>query len=108
MKKRSRQPQVPPEKNETIRQQIISALTGHTLSGKEISAEARIPEKQVYDHLEHIQKSLSRGDHQLTVTPAECLKCGFVFKKREKLKTPGRCPLCHSEHIQESLYSIQQ
>lgn len=106
--KKPKSPYVPPEKHETVRQHIISALTGQTLSGKEISAVVKIPEKQVYSHLEHIQKSLDKGDRVFTVTPAECLKCGFVFKKREKLKTPGRCPLCHNEHIQESLYSIQQ
>jgi len=84
----------------------MQALNGRTLSALEISAEARVPEKEVYGHLEHIRKSLGEQNRKLVVTPAECLGCGFVFKKRERLTTPGRCPVCHGEHIQESLYSI--
>jgi hypothetical protein len=40
------------------------------------------------------------------VTPAECRKCGFVFQKREKLKKPGKCPICRSESIEEPLFGI--
>jgi len=98
---------VPPERTGTIRQEIISLLEENAvLSAKDISAEVRIPEKEVYGHLEHVQKSLNKAGHHLRVKPAECLKCGFVFVKREKLKTPGRCPVCHEEHIQEPLFSI--
>ena len=98
---------MPPERTGTIRQDIISLLEENAaLTAKDISAEVRIPEKEVYGHLEHIQKSLTKDGHHLTVKPAECLKCGFVFAKREKLKTPGRCPVCHEEHIQEPLFSV--
>lgn len=84
----------------------MQALNGHSLSALEISAEAGVSEKEVYGHLEHIRRSLGEKNRKLVVTPAECLGCGFVFKKRERLKTPGRCPVCHGEHIQEALYSI--
>jgi len=98
---------MPPERTGTIRQEIILLLEENAaLSAKDISAEVRIPEKEVYGHLEHVQKSLTKVGHHLHVKPAECLKCGFVFAKREKLKTPGRCPVCHEEHIQEPLFSI--
>ncbi|RPI36357.1 MAG: transcriptional regulator [Nitrospiraceae bacterium] len=107
MKKKAKEPIVPPERTGTIRQDIISLLEENAaLTAKDISAEVRIPEKEVYGHLEHIQKSLTKDGHHLHVKPAECLKCGFVFAKREKLKTPGRCPVCHEEHIQEPLFSI--
>jgi predicted Zn-ribbon and HTH transcriptional regulator len=107
VKKKAKEPVVPPERKGTIRQEIISLLEDHAaLTAKDISAEVRIPEKEVSGHLEHIQKSLNKVGHHLHVKPAECLKCGFVFSKRDKLKTPGRCPVCHEEHIQEPLFSI--
>jgi transcriptional regulator len=109
VKKRDKEPFIPPERKGTIRQEIISSLeAGRPMTAKDISAEVRIPEKEVYGHLEHIQKSLNKAGRQLRVTPAECLKCGYVFRKREKLKTPGRCPVCHEEHIQELIFSIEE
>jgi transcriptional regulator len=107
MKRRDKEPFIPRERKGTIRQEIISALEEERpLTAKDISAAVRIPEKEVYGHLEHIQKSLTQTGRQLRLKPAECLKCGYVFRKREKLKTPGRCPACHQEHIQELLFWI--
>ncbi|MBA3060962.1 MAG: transcriptional regulator, partial [Nitrospirae bacterium] len=40
--------------------------------------------------------------------PAECAKCSFVFRKRERLKKPGKCPICRSEFIQEPLFLIKK
>lgn len=97
---------MPAERHETIRHEILALLTDQTLSAKDISAEVHIPEKDVYGHLEHIERSMHATGHHLTVIPAECEKCGFVFKKRERLKKPGRCPVCKEEKIQEPLFSI--
>ncbi|MGD1075949.1 MAG: transcriptional regulator [Thermodesulfovibrionales bacterium] len=102
-----REPVIPRERHETLRKEIIAILTGKTLSVKEISVEVRASEKEVYEHLEHIRRTQKR-DHDLIISPAECRKCGFVFKKREKLRKPGRCPLCRNELIQEPLFSIQE
>lgn len=106
MKKISKKPFIPVDRKETIRQEIISALQGRTLSVKELSGMVRVSEKEIYEHLEHIQKTLNKDDHMLKVTPAECRKCGFVFKKREKIKKPGKCPICRSESIEEPLFGI--
>jgi len=105
--KKAKGPFVPPERKSTIRQEIISLLEERPfLTAKDLSAEIRIPEKEVYGHLEHIQKSLGKTGQHLIIKPAECLKCDFVFAKRGRLKTPGRCPVCHIEHIQEAFFSI--
>lgn len=90
-----------------MRQEITSVIQGQSLSAKEISALIRISEKDVYDHLEHIQKAAKKHGYKLIVTPAECRKCGFVFKKRERLKKPGKCPVCHNELIKEPVFSIR-
>ncbi|MBI5102512.1 MAG: transcriptional regulator [Nitrospirae bacterium] len=104
--KKSRKETIPPERHDTVRHDIMHALEGAELSAKEVSGKISVSEKEVYEHLDHIQKSLSEGKRRLKVTPAECVSCGFVFKKRERLKKPGRCPVCRSEHIHDPLFAI--
>lgn len=102
-------PRPPSERGETLRREIMSILEEGEHSAKDISQEAGIPEKEVYGHLEHIRKSLKfrrQGSAGLRVVPAECRKCGFVFKKRERLTKPGRCPVCRGTSILEPLFSI--
>ena|SRR3990170_1023985 len=96
------------ERDETIRKAIIYLLEEQgPLSAKELSGLVKIPEKEVYVHLEHIKKSLhKRKDGAFVVTPAFCRGCGFEFKKRERLKKPSRCPVCKSELLEEPVFSI--
>lgn len=107
MKRKPKEPFIPVERHETVRQKIISVLEGQTLSAKDISADVMVSEKEVYEHLEHIQKTLNKRDRNLIITPAECKKCSFVFRKRDRLKKPGRCPVCRGELISEPLFSIK-
>ncbi|MDP3027948.1 MAG: transcriptional regulator [Deltaproteobacteria bacterium] len=106
MKTRPKEPFVPPEKHNTIRQEMISVLRGRTLSAREISAEVRISEKEVVYHLEHIRMATQKSGEQLLIIPATCKRCGFEFKKRERMSKPGKCPICRSEQIQEPFFSI--
>ncbi|MDA8431748.1 MAG: ArsR family transcriptional regulator [Nitrospiraceae bacterium] len=108
MKKKDKGPAVPQERHETVRREIISVLGRGEASAKDISFEVRIPEKEVYEHLSHIRKTLDKKDHQLLIIPAECAKCGFVFSKRERLRKPGKCPVCKGESIREPLFSLSQ
>ena len=108
MNKKPKEPVIPDERHGTIRREIVSVLEGRTLSAREISAEVRVSEKEVYEHLEHIQKTAHKKSRDLIVMPAECRKCGFVFKKRDRLKKPGKCPVCRGELIQEPLFSIKK
>ncbi len=105
---KSKKPFIPAERKETIRQKIISVIEDKTSSAKEISADVRVSEKEVYGHLEHIQKTINKRELHLAITPAECKKCGFVFRKRDRLKKPGKCPVCRRESIQEPLFSIEK
>lgn len=95
----------------TIRRTIIEAIKGRLMTAKEISGAAGLSEKEVAGHLAHIQKSVSasrEGERlRFVVEPSGCLSCGFVFKKRERLKTPSRCPLCRSEEISEMRFGIE-
>ena len=108
LKKKKKEPFVPADRQETVRREIVSAIEGRALSAREISGIVRIPEKAVCDHISHIQRTVNKMGRRLIVTPAECRKCGFSFNKREKLKKPGKCPVCRAETIKEPLFSIEQ
>lgn len=80
------------------------------LTSKEISGAVGIREKDVLEHLEHIARSFHKGKQggrEFVVEPSECLDCGFVFRKRERLRTPSRCPVCKSEGITETRFGIK-
>ncbi len=97
---------VPIERRETARRQILALLSERPRTAKEVSADVRIPEKEVVGHLEHLRKSLRREGRRVVVTPAECHACGFVFRKRERFEKPGRCPVCRGESVSEPLYFV--
>jgi transcriptional regulator len=105
MKSRPRGPEIPEERHETIRRKMLGLLQTRQLSAKELSVEIGIGEKAVYEHLVHIERTAGKS---FRVRPARCKKCGFVFSKREKLKKPGRCPLCKGESIVEPLFSVEK
>ena len=99
---------VPEERYRTVRKTIAALLAEGPLTARQISGELRIPERDVYDHLEHIRKTMEKGEARLTVVPARCERCGFVFRKRVRLKKPGKCPLCRSELLQDPVFSIEK
>ncbi len=106
MKHAPKEPSIPAAAHETARRKIIEALEKGERSARDLSAEIRISEKEVFDHLEHIQKTMRAAGRHLTIIPSECRQCGFIFSKRERLKKPGKCPVCRSESIHEPLFSL--
>lgn len=94
----------------TTRQRIAMSLRGASMTAKDISRAASVMEKEVSWHLEHIARSLSSAGstERLLVEPSSCLNCGFVFRKRQRLKTPSKCPICASEEITETRFRITE
>jgi len=90
----------------TLRKKIAEALEEECLDLQEIAKWFGIKEKEVLDHLEHIAKSVH--PKRLIVEAACCKRCGFVFKKRTRLNTPGRCPVCKSESISPPRFMINR
>ena len=88
----------------TLRKKIAEVLEGECLDLREISKLCGIKEREALDHLKHIAKSVH--PRHLTAEPASCKQCGFSFKKRTRLNTPGRCPVCKSEHISPPRFKI--
>ena len=104
--KRDEGPRPPAEAHDTVRRLIMTELEKGVFSARDLSGLVGIPEKEVAGHLEHIRQSLHRIGRRLIVQPAECMKCGFIFDKRERLTRPSRCPMCKSESIHSPLFSL--
>lgn len=87
----------------------MDAVKGMMLTAKDISKIVGLKEKEVLTHLPHVAKTVNSSKEasaRFVVQPSECVSCGFVFKKRERLKTPSRCPVCRSEEITEMRFGI--
>ena len=98
---------MPSEELETVRRRILSLLEEGPRTAREISAAVHIPEREVEGHLVHLRKTLRAGGRRLAQAPAECLGCGFVFRKRDRPKGPGRCPVCREEFISEPSFRVE-
>lgn len=90
----------------TQRQQIMDLLSNGSFTIQELSAESHMSMKELLLHLPHVQKSV-RSPNKFVIEPAECLTCGYVFKNRTKLHSPGKCPKCRETHIKEPVYHIE-
>jgi transcriptional regulator len=106
----SSEPPVPGERGSTVRSALKEALrTGSAeelRTAKDLSAAVGIREKDVAEHLEHLERSLKPEGLRLQVEPAECLACGFVFRDRTRLTRPGACPKCRSTRIDPPAFRI--
>lgn len=58
----------------------------------------------VEDEVAHVVRSTKK---KLRITPAECEACGFVFRDRERLSSPSRCPKCRSERITSPVFTLR-
>ena len=93
---------------ETIRRQIILCLSSGPMNAIEISQDIGIMEKEVYEHLNHIGRSMAAQGKRMVIHPSKCLKCGFIFEKRERFTRPGRCPQCRATRIKRPEYEIKE
>jgi transcriptional regulator len=91
----------------TARQSIKELLLAGPRSSLELSQMLSLPEKEILEHLAHIARAPGAG-HQFLIIPAACKHCGFVFKKRERLTTPSRCPICHHESISRPRFQLKK
>lgn len=89
----------------TIRQAIKDLLLEQPFSALEISQRLSIAEKEVLEHLTHVARAPGSGSH-FQVQPSVCNRCGFAFKKRDRLTTPSRCPKCRHQSIRRPRFHI--
>ena len=93
----------------TRRQRIISLLEGRDYSPSELALalelRGRGSKRLILEELRTIQRIVKREGKVLLIKPAECRKCGFVFKP--EINIPSRCPRCKSEWIEEPRFKIE-
>ena len=100
-------PAIPKDRGLTPRAILHEALLGAARTTLELSARASIREKEVAEHLEHLERSAKAKGERLVIKPARCLACDFVFKERHRFSTPGSCPTCQSERISAPSFKIE-
>ena len=91
---------------QTIRKQMIVLLSNKEMSARELSQAMGIREKEVYEHLSHITRSVAAQGKNLNIRPFRCLGCGYLFQDRKRITRPGRCPRCKRSHIEEATYRV--
>jgi predicted Zn-ribbon and HTH transcriptional regulator len=99
-------PDEPKPRAETLRQALTAALRERPQTARELSGAVRIAEREVLDHLAHLERSLAAAGEQLVIEPARCKSCGFAFEARARHGRPSRCPECRSERISTPRFSI--
>jgi len=89
----------------TVRQAMKELLAEQPHSSLELSQLLSQSEKQVLDHLFHLARAPGPGRH-FQIIPAVCKNCGFVFRKRDRLTRPSRCPLCQHQSISRPRFAL--
>jgi predicted Zn-ribbon and HTH transcriptional regulator len=105
--KRAKHEPVPPERTATIPSLIREALSNGPLTARDLSRELGVSEREVLRNLEHLERTLKESGAKLIVDPAACLGCGFVFRKRERLNRPSRCPVCRGERLSSARFGVE-
>ena len=89
----------------TKRQQLMDLLEEGEWNSIDLSKALSLEEREIFTHIEHVKKSLK--GRKLVIDPYQCLSCNYLFKKRNRLDRPGRCPQCKGSHIRMALFSIR-
>jgi predicted Zn-ribbon and HTH transcriptional regulator len=92
--------------SETPRRAIARLLAEAPRDAHELSALARVPERDVAGHLEHLARSLRRSGGRLAVEPAHCRDCDYVFRDRARLTRPSACPRCRGQHLTAPVFRV--
>ena len=92
----------------TIRQRMIVLLVEKEMTARELSQVLGIREREVFDYLTHIGRSVAAQGGRLTVLPVRCLACGYVFEERKRFTRPSRCPRCKKSHIETPVYYLSR
>lgn len=98
---------IPPERSATIPSLIREALARGPHTARDLSRAIGVSEREVLRHLEHVERTLRESGGKLIVEPPACLGCGFVFRKRERLNRPSRCPVCRGEHLSSARFHVE-
>ncbi len=92
--------------SQTLRRRMVSLLIAQEMDARDLSQDLGLKEKEVYEHLAHVQRSMAAAGGQFIVTPSRCLLCGYVFEHRRRLTRPSRCPQCRRSKLQSPSFRV--
>ncbi|MFB6108731.1 MAG: transcriptional regulator [Haloplanus sp.] len=90
----------------TTRERIAAILRSEAATATDLSPRVGASRAAVFDHLEHVARSLDGTDEELLVAPPECRDCGFDGFDHP-LADPSRCPNCRSENVAEPTFVVE-
>ena len=88
----------------TLRRQLREVLTTPRTTSW-LARELNMRRDDVEEDLRHAIVSARAAGESVSIEPARCKGCGFVFD-HERLSKPGKCPACRGTRIFEPLVSI--
>ena len=78
----------------TCRETIVELLSDAEYTPRDLALALGVRIRDVLADLEHVRRSVGK---RFQLRPASCERCGYVFRGRERLGTPSRCPRCKCE-----------
>lgn len=90
----------------TLRRQFREALA-EPRTASSLARELGLRRGDVEEDLQHAIRSARAAGERITIVPARCKQCGFLFDE-QKLSKPGKCPKCRGTRIFEPLISIER
>ncbi|MBI4616054.1 MAG: transcriptional regulator [Planctomycetes bacterium] len=88
----------------TRRQQIRQLLEEGFQTLESLARAFQIRVKDAEEEVRHAARSSGK---KLRIEPAECPSCGFVFRGRDRLGAPSRCPRCRGEEVSEPRFTLR-
>ena len=96
------------EPSGTLRQQLAEELRRGSRTTLDLSKALGIREREVGDHLAHLERSVRRRGERLRTEPSRCLGCGFTFAGRRRFSRPGHCPRCRGDRITRPRFTLER
>ena len=103
---KKRRETLPEERRETLRATLRRALSEEPQTARDLAGLVGIRERDVEEHLAHLERTLIAQGMRLVIEPAECDSCGYRFVERKRFTPPSRCPECHSERIEPPSFRV--
>lgn len=91
----------------TVRERIHHVLRSGPATARDLSQLVSIREREVTDHLAHLERSLKHRGERLVIEAPSCLECGFSFTQRHRFTRPGSCPRCRGRRISFPQFHIE-
>jgi len=89
-----------------FRRDLIALLSAEPRSVSRVARDLGLSRADAEEDLRHAMRSARAAGHRITVIPARCRTCGFVFGE-DRLSKPGKCPACRGSRMLEPQIGIE-